>query len=199
MAWAKLQAPEAGWTAPGVVVLDEALANDGEVLHSAWRRWLQLYNASQFLPGMLMVTGSGLDAHDYDALPSANSHSQAGTAPAGQAAHLAIWQEILDQTLSSMKDGLKALARAGADQPEVGMELADEKGRVLADAEFAWVSQKLVVLRPDQSDLVHEWVSAGWQVIELDESLMLVNEAPWQIAVAAALGLTLTNEEEECS
>ena len=73
---------------------------------------------------------------------------------------------VLDQALSSMKAGLKALARAGADQPEVGMELADEKGRVLADAELAWASQKLAVLRPDQADLAPEWCAAGWQLID---------------------------------
>ena len=199
MVWAKPQAPEAGWTAPGVVVLDEALASEGEALHYGWRRWLQLYNASQFLPGMLMATGSGLDANDYEVLSDGIAYASAGTAAAGQAAYLAVWQAVLDQALSSMKEGLKALARAGADQPEVGMELADEKGRVLADAELAWASQKLAVLRPDQADLAPEWCAAGWQLIELDESLMLVGDLPWQAAVAAALGLTLINEEEACS
>lgn len=199
MSWAKPQAPEPGWTAPGVVALDETLASDGDALHFAWRRWLQLYNASQFLPGMLMVTGSGLDAHDYDALASESAHPSTGTTAAGQEAYLAAWQEVLDQALSSLRDSLKALACAGADQPEVGLELADEKGRVLADAELAWLSKKLAVLRPDQADLAPEWVAAGWQVIELDESLTLAGDEPWQVAVAATLGLTLEDEEEICS
>lgn len=199
MVWAKPQAPESGWTAPGVVVLDESLASDDGALHHSWRRWLQLYNASQFLPGMLMVTGSGLDANDYDVLASANASSSTGATSFGQAAHLAAWQDVFELALSSMKDGIKALADAGADQPEVGLELADEKGQVLADAELAWSLQKLVVLRPDQADLSSAWVAAGWHVIELDDHLTMVGDVPWFVAVATSLGLTLKNEEETCN
>ena len=199
MVWAKPSAPEPGWSAPGVVALDESLAGDGETLHLAWRRWLQLYNASQFLPGRLMVTGSGLDGHDYDVLAGASEHDSAGAPAGAQEAHLAAWQDVLDQALSGMRDGLKALAFAGADLPEVGLELADAKGLVIADAELAWVSQKLVVLRPDQADIVSEWVAAGWQVSELDESLVLVGDQPWQVAVAEKLGVKLMNGEDTCS
>ena len=30
--------------------------------------WLQLYNACQFLPGMLLTTSAGLDGRDYEVL-----------------------------------------------------------------------------------------------------------------------------------
>lgn len=199
MAWAKPQPPESGWTAPGAVVLDETSATEGEALHLAWRRWLQLFNASQFLPGTLMVTGAGLDAHDYDALSFTNlSGAKGGSAP-GQEANLAAWQFVLEQACSSMRDGLKVLASAGADQPEVGLELADEKGRVLADAELAWSTQQIAVLRPDQMDLAEAWLAADWQVLELDDSLTMIAEKPWKSAVAAKLGLTLEIKEEACS
>ena len=54
--------------APGVLVLDEAKAEDDAALHLAWRQWLQLFNTAQSLPGMWLVTASGLDQHDYDGL-----------------------------------------------------------------------------------------------------------------------------------
>ncbi|AXE34647.1 DEAD/DEAH box helicase [Chromobacterium phragmitis] len=195
MVWAKPHEPAPGWSAPGVVILDEAQASDGEMLHHSWRRWLQLANATQFLPGMLMVTGSGLDAHDYDGFAIGGTPSPVGPAATGQEAQLAVWQAVLEQTLGELKDGLKTLALAGAALPEVGLELADAKGRVLADAELAWAAAMLAVLRPDQTDLVQEWKAAGWQVIELDESLSLAEEKPWALTVAAALGLTLKNME----
>jgi DEAD/DEAH box helicase domain-containing protein len=49
---------------------------------------------------------------------------------------LAVWEATLQQTLDAMRPGLRRLAEAGAAVPEVGLEFADEKGRVLADAEL---------------------------------------------------------------
>lgn len=198
LAWAKPTPPDAGWTAPGVVVLEESAATDAEVLHDAWRRWLHLFNAMQFLPGMLMATGTGLDAHNYDVLSASGaSGMQGGSAQPGQDALLAVWQVVLEQTIGELQPGLKRLAHAGVTTPDVGMELADEKGRVVADAELAWPPSKLAVLREDQADLALVWTSAGWQVIQLDEDLVSVNGQPWSVAVAAVLGLTLENEEEQ--
>lgn len=198
LAWAKPTPPVEGWTAPGVVILDEASAENGEELHRAWRRWLQVFNAMQFLPGMLMVTGTGLDARDYDAMDSAAGAQLGGSTPPGQEALQEIWQAVLDQTLGELKSGLRSLAKAGAAVPEVGLELADEKGRVVADAELAWPETKLVLLRADQADLVSAWSDAGWQVVELTEDLLLIGDEPWPAVVAAVLGLTLESKEQEC-
>ncbi len=76
------------------------------------------------------------------------------------------------------------------------MELADEKGKVLADAELTWVGEKLAVLRPDQDDLVDTWITAGWTVESLDDALVFIQGQPWQAAVAGRLGLTLQKNEE---
>jgi DEAD/DEAH box helicase domain-containing protein len=71
MVWAYPTPPGPGWRAPGVIILDEQAAGNAGELHLAWRRWLQLANAMQFLPGTLMVTASGLDAQDYEAFATA--------------------------------------------------------------------------------------------------------------------------------
>ena len=103
---------------------------------------------------------------------------------------------LLPSELSCLSSGLKALARAGATLPDVGMELADEKGRVLADAELAWVNEKLALLRPDQEDLVDAWKAAGWTVELLDDVLVSIQGDPWEESVAARLGLTLQMNKE---
>lgn len=198
LGWGSPKPPASDWRAPGVVVLDEAVAESAEQLHAAWRRWLQLFNAMQFLPGTLMVTGSGLDGHDYEVLQSSGDAAGAPSAGAsGQAALLAVWETTLEQTLDVLRPGLRRLAEAGAAVPEVGLELADEKGRVLADAELAWPTEELVVLRDDQADLSEAWAAAQWKVVELDEGLVTSGGAPWQGVVATALGLTLDNEEQQ--
>ena len=177
-------------------MLDEASAPDAESLHLAWRRWLLLFNTAQFLPGMLMATSSGLDAHDYEQLGALGKESAEAAKPAGLEALGGAWQQVLDHCLEVLAAGLKDLATAGVTPPEVGMELADEKGRVLADAELTWVSEKLAVLRPDQDDLVDTWKAAGWAVELLDGALVSIQGQPWQAAIALRLGLTLQKNEE---
>ncbi|WP_210147840.1 DEAD/DEAH box helicase [Aromatoleum petrolei] len=199
LAWAKPQPPSAAWSAPGIVVLDEGLAQDAETLHRAWRRWLHLYNAAQFLPGMLMVTGAGLDARDYEALAVGEEDKATSATPPGQDATLAIWQTVLEQTLTGLREGLKLLATAGAEVPEVGLELPDEKGQVIADAELAWPTEKLVVLRDDQADLAAVWGAAGWQVLVLTEDLALIDDEQWAAVVGKKLGLPVEDKETVCN
>lgn len=144
-----------------------------------------------------MVTGSGLDGHDYEAIAGSATGAELVVGGAGQEALLAVWETTLEQTLSELRPGLRRLAEAGAAVPTVGLELADEKGSVQADAEFAWTSEKLVVLRDDQSDLAEAWTAVQWQVVALDEGLVTAGGAPWRGVVAEVLGLTLENEEQQ--
>lgn len=196
MALAKGLPAPGTWSSPGAVVLDESAAPDEDALHRGWRRWLQLYNTAQFIPGVLMATASGLDAHDYESLGTMDGGIQAPGKPQGHAGLSAAWQAVQEQTLAELAGGLKALAVAGGLPPEVGTELADEKGKVLADAELTWVDQKLALLRPDQADLADAWRAAGWSAHVLDDKLATVQGQSWVVVVAGPLGLTLKNEEE---
>jgi DEAD/DEAH box helicase domain-containing protein len=178
------------WTAPGVVLLDESQAEDEEDLHREWRCWLKLFNACQFLPGILLTTATGLDGHDYDALSNGGL-----TMPVtGEAAVIGAWPEVMDQAQPYLRPGLAALAKMGAALPGVGTELADEKGLVVADAELTWDGERLVLLRPDQSDLAEVWQAQTWTVRQLDDSLTLIEGHPWALVVATVLGLKSNGE-----
>ncbi|OWJ63472.1 DEAD/DEAH box helicase [Paraburkholderia caledonica] len=185
------------WSAPGVVVLEDISVESKDALHTAWRQWLHVFNTTQTLPAVWLVTTSGLDAHDYAVLsPSASE----GVAPAQSAAAAALggaWQEALGQALDEMKAGLQKLAQAGAQIPELGLELTDETGKVVADAELCWVIQKLAVLRDDQSDLAQAWTAVGWTVLVLDESMASIDGDSWVSAVAVKLDLNMPNEESQ--
>ena len=212
----------APWAAPGVLILDEAAAGDEGALQGAWRRWLQVFNYLQFLPGQLLATATGLDGDDYAGLAEvglAEAVAETASTP-GQAADQAalnhIWLEVLDQVIGPLQPGLKQLALAGASIPEVGYELTDASSslpprgggpgrggqsvaatpqvRILAEAELAWPSVRLAVLRPDQEDQASTWQASGWQVLTLDDSHSLVAGRPWVLAVAERLGLHLSPE-----
>lgn len=183
----------AEWKAPGVLVLDEASADNEEQLHLAWRQWLHIFNTIQTLPGMWLVTASGLDAHDYGGLVFTQSN-QPGQ-PGSQAPLNGAWEEVLKQVLQPHQAGVKAMAMAGAELPVIGMELADEKGVVVADSEICWASPKLVVLRNDQADMAEAWHLQGWKTLVLDELLTEIGGAEWSAVVAKHLGLNLPNKE----
>jgi DEAD/DEAH box helicase domain-containing protein len=174
--------------------LDASAAGNEETLHRAWRRWLQLFNSLQFMRGTIVVSADGLAAHDYDGLAPA-TQGVSPAQPATQAALNAAWQAVVDQASSALVPGLKQLAKAGVSPPQAGLELADTLGRVSADSELAWLDEKVVVLRPDQTDLAELWSAAGWKVFLLEETLTLVVGEPWASAVAAELGVVLVLNE----
>ncbi|CAM5788433.1 DEAD/DEAH box helicase [Ottowia pentelensis] len=185
----------AGWSAPSAVVLDDGDQPEA-VLHSAWRQWLHFFNTAQFLPGALMASAAGLDAHDYDALGQIGHDPATSGMPAHETALGGAWQQVLEHCLGGMSDGLQQLASAGALPPAVGMELADDRGQVVADAELCWGAEKLALLRADQADLTTVWLAAGWSVETLDESLASIGGQPWQKRIAERLGLSLKQNKE---
>lgn len=178
------------WTAPGVLMLDDLAAEDEATLHTAWRQWLALYNTQQVLPGMLMTTSSGLDARDYEALDT-NATSVTSVPPAMPAEIQAVWESVLSQVFGPLQAGLRVLATASAPPPEVGMELDDARGQVVAESELVWADARVVVLRADQEDFQTAWSGAGWTVILLKEEQQRAGEAAWTEPVALALGLKL--------
>lgn len=187
--------PPSAWAAPMVTLLDAGAASDGEAFHLAWRRWLQLFNTLQFLPGALMATAEGIQAHDYDGLMFGTGVAPPAGTSAANPALQAIWQHILDSVDAVIRPGLAKVAMAGGSAPEVGHELADARGRVLADSELAWPERMLVVLRVDQADLQGYWAGAGWAVVLLDAGENAVDGRPWYEPVAAKLQIVLIEDQ----
>ncbi|EIN00452.1 DEAD/DEAH box helicase [Paraburkholderia hospita] len=183
------------WSAPGVLVLDDAGAEDEEVLHTAWRQWLHIFNTIQTLPAMWLVTTSGLDAHDYVGVSLSATQGSVSPSSVGPTALSGAWDEVLKKVLQPMMEGLQRLAEVGAPVPEPGPELANEIGKVVADGELCWVGHKLVVLREDQADLADEWTAQGWTALILDESMSSIGGSEWTLEVAQKLGLTMPNKD----
>jgi DEAD/DEAH box helicase domain-containing protein len=187
----------ANWSAPGVLVLEDISVESKDALHTAWRQWLHVFNTIQTLPAMWLVTTAGLDAHDYDVLKPFPAQDAVPAQSASASALGGAWQEVLVQAFDEMKAGLRKLAQAGVPVPVPGLELVNEKGKVVADGELCWVGMKLAVLREDQSDLVDEWTAQGWTVLVLDEPMTCIDSTDWEIVVAAKLELNTPKEESQ--
>ena len=185
-------------TAPGMLVLDDLGGPDEEALHLCWRRWLQLFNTLQSLPGMVMTTVSGIKAADCEMLKPVSAKPAAPVSLANQGATSQEWLDLLDLTLNSLRPGLRQLAEGGASPPVVGHELADAGGVVVAEAELAWLSHHVVVLTFEQDDLADIWSKSGWRVLVLDKGASTVAGVAWGDAVSVMLG-TKNPEKGEVS
>lgn len=181
-----------GITSPGVLVLDDIADQSEDAPHLNWRRWLQLFNTFQTLPGMLAATTSGVQAGDLEMLMVSVQQPTAPTGSADQAALSHEWSEAVEMSLEVLRPGLRALAGLGVNVPLVGHELADAKGTVIAEAELAWATHHVVLLTFDQSDLAEVWRTAQWQALVLDDGAATVSGLEWANAVGAALGIVDT-------
>jgi DEAD/DEAH box helicase domain-containing protein len=164
---------------PGLIVLSDTDAIDETAQHGRWRRWLAIFNTFQALPGFLMTTERGLEIGDYGGLaPVVAAAAEGPAATLGGA-----WASALQSAVDDVIVGLRRLADAGVDIPEVGYEHADDLGVVIAEAELAWPRAKVCVLLDSQREFSLAWATAGWRVVPLSDRwpeivLQEMNEGP---------------------
>lgn len=93
------------------------------------------------------------------------------------------WIEVAEYALQEVQGWIQALASLDIDAPVVGYELVDEKGRIVAEAELAWVRQQVAVLVGERAEeLVQIFVKHGWQCYvakgpEIDAGLLAILQA----------------------
>ena len=97
-------------------------------------------------------------------------------------------------TLVPLQQGLRQLAILGVTPPEIGHELADERGVVIAESEMAWTKKHVVLLTHDQSDMADAWTAGGWTALVLNEEAVSIGEMPWTERIGIALEITNSNE-----
>ena len=128
-----------------------------------WNGVLRLFTLLQFLPGAWWTTRVGVERSVYpEFAPAAGIAAGAEPAsdpPAGE------WQEAVGLAAPEVRALLGALSARGAPEPEVGFELADAGGAVLAQAELGWPAHEVAVLLPGQEADAAAFAAAGWQVL----------------------------------
>ena len=165
-------------SSPGFVIYDEAHAHDEPTRHLMWRRWLWLFNIFQTLPGVLLATQAGLEADDH-AILTVVTAARPGAGAQG-AAHAAAWEQVTEQAMGALGNGLRYLMDAGLSPPdEVGYEL-EQAGGVVAEAELAWIQRRPALLMPAHLDRQSVWEAQGWKTV--------VAEGEWQQRLAQELG-----------
>lgn len=123
-----------------LLYLDDRIRDDD--FEYDWNSFLRLLNLYQFLPGCVSVAASSSDfPQDIKALLAASiDHGEvfSGISPD--------WEEVFDLVDPSLSALLARLRDSGAATPEIGVDIASDTGRVVAQAEIIWKDSAQVIL-----------------------------------------------------
>ena len=120
---------------------------------------MRVFNFLQFLPNGWWITHEGVTSNRYpDYAPAHEALPQA--APTASA-H---WEAAMELAAPELHEAMKQWAANGLPAPQVGYELADSAGKVLAEAELAWPERKVAVLHGEEMDAA-AFAGAGWHVL----------------------------------
>jgi DEAD/DEAH box helicase domain-containing protein len=118
-------------------------------------RWQQLWQCLNLLLPLRHVWAGTANMPGLEALQSAPVLQQ-------QATGLPVaWVEVMSLVLRETQAWAHALAMAGLPAPQVGYELLDDKGRIVAESEMAWPACRVTILLPDTSAEA-KFQAAGW-------------------------------------
>ena len=123
-----------------------------------WNGALRAFNLLQFLPGGFWTTRLGIERQRY---PEFGTPLEPPSLP--DVADAA-WRDAVEMAAPELRPLLLELAGRAAPVPEVGFELTDDGGTVVAEAETAWPGRKVAVLLPDQAAGARAFTEAGWRV-----------------------------------
>ena len=124
----------------------------------AWNRTLRLFNLLQFLPNAWWITRQGMQAGRYPEFAPAGEPQDSATQPDSDD-----WAEAMELAAEPLHAAMRQWAAVGLPVPEVGLELTDGKGQVLAEAELAWPTQRVAVLHGEQAENTAAFEEAGWR------------------------------------
>ena len=133
--------------------LDDAAQSEDQDYRRDWNGALRLFNLLQFLPNSWWTTALGVERHSYPEFPERKPVE----AMPGQSD----WEEAMSLAAAELHSVMKALASMVFPAPEVGFELTNATGLVVAEAELAWAAKLIAVLLPHQDQ--QAFLAAGWR------------------------------------
>ena len=139
--------------------LDDAKQSSGTDYRREWNGVLRLYNLLQFLPTSWWTTTLGVTRDVYPEF--APPEPDPGTSDLGK------WAEPVSLVADLLRPAMLELANLDIAPPEVGFELVDTLGQVVAEAELAWVDARVAVLFADDDGST--FTEAGWHVVQADD------------------------------
>ena len=149
-------------TAVVVHLHDDKASRESDGYRRVWNGLLRLFTLFQFLPGSWWTTRVGVERGIYPEFPPVPAGTNVTEPASGPSAEA--WKYVIGLADRAVHGLLGELSARGASVPEVGFELLDARGAVLAEAELGWPAHEVAVLLPDQETQRDAFKRAGWQV-----------------------------------
>ena len=153
-------------------VLDDCKDDRTDKYEQEWNGFWQFSNVMQFDDRFIAVCYTGLDSQAYVALPVRKVDTVAeDNAPAS------VYQEEWGEIKSMLfDDESKAIAdecrsREIPAPEEVGSELADINGEVIAEIELAWTGRKIGYMTAEQLSDKEKAEEAGWKIFTTSDKI----------------------------
>jgi len=145
------------------VIDDEAYDQDG--FKNEWNGFLRAFNLFQFLESCFFVTKSGIKEGIYGPLLSHDIQYERDDPSATRQEDN--WEAILEDVIGDeVRAFAESLKEKGYDPPdELGFELFDGNGEIVAEAELFWRDEKRVLLRPDQRHYEAVFEGKGYETL----------------------------------
>ena len=153
-----------------LAVLNDKLEERTDKYEAVWNGFWHFFNVMQFLPGFAAVTVSGVEQAVYSALVPRTTES---TLPAEQVHPIDdTWADIIDRLYDTQAKAMAdRLLAVGAPPPsDVGYELTNDAGAVVAEAELVWLVKKIAFQLPGQEG-DQEFINRGWTVLALGSAV----------------------------
>lgn len=151
-------------------VLQDSSSNQSDKYEEEWSGFWQFFNVMQFNPSFIAVSTTGMEQLGYLSLKPS---SQNVNTEAYNETESDDWTEIMDLLFEEdVKAYAFELKTAGISAPdEVGYELVDDDGEVLATMEMVWLEQRIAYLTDDQLADKDVLVDAGWTIITKETTI----------------------------
>jgi len=151
-----------------LAVVYQANEPDSEVTKRTWQKLLQVINLGQFLPNFFAGTEKGIADGGFSKLSWGAIKDKVVSSE---------WDSILALVDEDISDLLVEVLNHDIEIPDVGYELEDETGAVVAEAELAWLSNKVALMMPYQMDEnKNEFENQGWLVFSNNTEIETIIE-----------------------
>jgi DEAD/DEAH box helicase domain-containing protein len=144
-------------------LMDECSAGGTPEWRRGWREFLRLCNVLQFLPEAAWMTSTGLQEGLYGSLLECDAVAER------KPSNAAIELLLADVLNADARQIVIAADAATLVLPEIGFEITDSEGEIVAFAELAWPIQKVCVLTQMQEEFADAARAAGWRVLTVGE------------------------------
>jgi DEAD/DEAH box helicase domain-containing protein len=143
--------------------LDDTPGPAPEGLKNSWNESLRLLNLYQFLPHVYAITQTAFQ-QGQQPLQAEEPSMVADGVPDER------WAELAEMVLEDeLLPAIATMAQEHWPLPDAGFELADDRGKIIAEAELAWPHARVAVLATDEYQ--EACAQAGWYAFTIEEFL----------------------------